>query len=150
MDSCCCVWWHAYNAIVARMFVISMVCNCQNLAVFFSTERLLLNVFFILLNSDQMAKDQHNRNVAESQLSTQIIALLEHYKQTDPVGMPGNFVADPFPMPDSEQSLPMASTLTTTNALAYGLSKFRIKNIAFDLYHMMVSSEMFAHILKIL
>lgn len=35
--------------------------------------------------------------MAESQISTQIIALLEHYKQKDPVGIPGNFIADPLP-----------------------------------------------------
>lgn len=93
-------------------------------------------------SSDQTTKDQHNQNVAENQLSTQIIALLEHYKQKDPLGMPGNLVADPFPVPDSEQSLPMGLTLTTINALAYGLSKFRIKNIALDLYQMLV--RMFA------
>lgn len=85
-----------------------------------------------------MVKDQHNQNVAESQISAQIIALLEHYKRKDPIGMPGNFIQDPFPVPDSEQSLPMASYLTTTNALAYGLSKFRVKNIAIDVYRMLV------------
>lgn len=88
--------------------------------------------------NDQTTKIQHNRNVAESQISTQIIALLEHYKQKDPLGIPGNFIADPFPVPDSEQSLPMGSTLYTTGALAYGLSKFRIKNIALDVYQMVV------------
>lgn len=87
-----------------------------------------------------MDRDQRNRNVAESQMSAQIIALLEHYKQTDPIGMPGDFIADPFPVPDSKQSLPMASTLTTTNALAHGLSKFRIKNIALDVHHMLVET----------
>lgn len=85
-----------------------------------------------------MTKHHHNRDVAESKMSAQIIALLEHYKQKDPVGMPGNMVADPFSVPDSEQSLPMGFTLYTKNALAYGLSKFRIKNIALDVYQMMV------------
>lgn len=93
---------------------------------------------FLQIHSDQMTKEQHNQILAENQISAQIIALLEHYKQNDPIGMPGNLVPDPFPMPDSEQSLPMASTLTTTDSKAYGLSKFRIRNIAFDLYHMMV------------
>lgn len=32
----------------------------------------------------------------------------------------------------------MASILRTTDALAYGLSKFRIKNIALDVYQMLV------------
>lgn len=151
-----CLWY--------RWFVIG---NDSNLS---SNWKQLLSIFFSFLlwiqnNSDQSTKDQHNRNVAESQISTQIIALLEHYKQKDPVGIPGNFIADPLPgkstvkfqkkreensflfrffliwrtpVPDSKQSLPMASILRTTDALAYGLSKFRIKNIALDVYQMLV------------
>lgn len=119
------------------MFVILMVCDWQcDKRFHFSFVKSVYSNFSSF--SDQITKDQHNRNVAESQLSTQIIALLEHYKQKDPLGMPGNLVADPFPVPDSEQSLPMGSTLTTTNALAHGLSKFRIKNIALDVYQMLV------------
>lgn len=93
---------------------------------------------------DQTMEDQHNRMIHtnESQISGQIITLLEHYKQTDPIGVPGDFVADPFPMPDSEQSMGfMGSTLATTDALAYGLSNFRIKNIVFDLTHLMIKAE---------
>lgn len=37
--------------------------------------------------------------MAENVLSNQIIALLEHYKQKDPLGIPGAPVPDPFPVP---------------------------------------------------
>lgn len=40
------------------------------------------------LVADKFANNPHNQNVAESQLAAQIIALLEHYKQKDPVGLP--------------------------------------------------------------
>lgn len=98
----------------------------------------IFNTLFSPLFLGHLTQYQHNQDVAENKLSDQIIALLEHYKQKDPLGMPGKLVADPFPVPDSEQSLPMGSTLTTTDALAHGLSKFRIKNIALDVYQMLV------------
>lgn len=31
----------------------------------------------------------HNKNVAENRLSSQIFALIEHYHQDDPLGIPG-------------------------------------------------------------
>lgn len=72
-------------------------------------------------------------------MSAQIIALLEHYKQKDPLGIPGAPVLDPLPVPYTKQSMGMA-TLTMKNASAYGLSKFRIKSVAVDVNELMVSS----------
>lgn len=40
----------------------------------------------------------HNRNVAESKLAMQIMALIEHYKQKDPKGLPNAPIPDPFPV----------------------------------------------------
>lgn len=65
--------------------------------------------------------------------------MLEHYKQVDPVGLPGAPVPDPLPVPYTKQSMGMA-TLTMKNASAYGLSKFRIKSVAFDINQLMVKS----------
>lgn len=75
--------------------------------------------------------------MAESQLSSQIIALLEHYKQKDPLGLPGAPVPDPLPVPYTKQSMGMA-TLTMQNASAYGLSKFRIKSVNIDVNQLLV------------
>lgn len=88
--------------------------------------------------TDKFVKNPHNQNVAESQLSAQIIALLEHYKQKDPLGLPGANVPDPLPVPYSKQSMGMA-TLTMKNASAYGLSKFRIKSVALDMNDLKVN-----------
>lgn len=79
-----------------------------------------------------------NRKVAESQLSAQIIALLEHYKQNDPLGIPGASIPDPFPVPYTKQSFGKA-TLTMKDSLAYGLSKFRIKTMSLDVNRLMVN-----------
>lgn len=74
----------------------------------------------------------HNAKVAESRLSAQVFAIVEHFKQVDPIGLPGAPVPDPMSIPDIKKSLPMA-TLTMKNVKAYGLSKFRIKYTKVDL-----------------
>lgn len=81
--------------------------------------------------------DSHNKNMAENRLSAQIFALVEHYKQIDPVGLPGAPVPDPFTVPDVSKSIGMG-TLKMKNTMAYGLSKFRIKSLAFDVNQLMV------------
>jgi Haemolymph juvenile hormone binding protein (JHBP) len=69
----------------------------------------------------------------------QVLTLIEHYKQEDPVGIPGLPVPDPMPVPEIKKSLSLA-TLTMKNVLAYGLSKFRIKHVKTDLKDLNVSS----------
>lgn len=75
--------------------------------------------------------------MANAELSHQIIALLEHYKQKDPLGLPGAPVPDPFPVPYTKQSIGMG-TLTMKNSSAYGLSKFRIKSLSVDVNKLVV------------
>lgn len=75
----------------------------------------------------------------ESALTAQIFALLEHYKNPDPVGLPGAPVPDPFPVDDVKRSIGMG-TLTMKNTKAYGFSKFRIKSVKLDLNELMVSA----------
>lgn len=80
----------------------------------------------------------HNKNVAESQMSAQILALLDHYKQKDPLGIPNAPIPDPFPVPKTKQSVGVG-TLTMIDTLAYGFSKFRIKSINIDVNSLIVS-----------
>ncbi|GAB0100284.1 uncharacterized protein DMENIID0001_162970 [Sergentomyia squamirostris] len=79
----------------------------------------------------------HNVKVAESRLSAQLFAIIEHYKQPDPIGLPGAPVPDPMKIPTIKKTIAM-STLTMENAQAYGLSKFRIKFVRMDLNAMKV------------
>lgn len=90
--------------------------------------------------SDRFLSNPHNKNVAESEMSAQIFALLEHYKQADPVGLPNAPVPDPLPVPYTKQSMGMA-TLTMKNSSAYGLSKFRIKSVAVDVNQLIVRNR---------
>lgn len=55
------------------------------------TIRCVKTILVFLLNffKGKFINNPHNRKVAESQLYTQIVALLEHYKQNDPRGIPG-------------------------------------------------------------
>lgn len=87
---------------------------------------------------EKFAKNGYSKNVAETELSSQIIALLEHYKQKDPLGLPGAPVPDPFPVPFIKQSVGMG-TLTMKNSSAYGLSKFRIKSVSVDVNELVVN-----------
>lgn len=97
-----------------------------------------MKVNFVSWNLDKFTRKPPNRNEAENQLLTQIIALLEHYKRNDPVGIPGSLVTDPLPVPDTKHSVGMGHTLTMINAMAYGISKFRIRNVAIDAKQLMV------------
>lgn len=76
--------------------------------------------------------DELNKKVAENRLSTQIFAILDHYKQDDPVGLPGAPIPDPFPVPDVKKSIGMG-TLNMKKTLAHGMSKFRLKTIKIDM-----------------
>lgn len=76
---------------------------------------------------------------AEKRLSTQIFAMIEHYKQTDPVGLPGVPIPDPMALPDIKQSFSL-TTLNMQKVMSHGLSKFRIKHIKTDLKELQVKA----------
>lgn len=84
--------------------------------------------------------DPHNQHVAESHLTAQLLAIIEHYKQPDPVGLPGAPIPDPFPVPNVKNSVGMG-TLTMKNTLAYGMSRFRLKTIHSDMNAMQVRTS---------
>lgn len=92
----------------------------------------------IFFKSEKYIGNPPNKTESENQLSAQIIALLEHYKKEDPVGIPGTLVTDPFPIPNADHAIGIGHQLTTIDALVYGFSKFRIKNVAIDVEQLMV------------
>lgn len=85
--------------------------------------------------------NDHNQKVAENQLAAQIIAIIDHFKQDDPIGLPG------VPIPD-----PMTTGGTTTKTTGvtmelkdlkiYGVSKFRLIKSNVDLQNMRVETLM--------
>lgn len=70
-----------------------------------------------------------------------ILTILDHYKQADPVGIPGAPVPDPLRVPDLHKSF-SAATMTFTNAQLYGLSKFRVQHVKADITAMKVETAL--------
>ncbi|XP_032517055.2 uncharacterized protein LOC116769936 [Danaus plexippus] len=64
----------------------------------------------------------------EEKMSEYILKVLEHFKQPNPVGLPGAKVPDPHKVPDMKHSVSIG-TLYFKNTSVYGISKFRILNI---------------------
>lgn len=58
-------------------------------------------------------------------MSEYILHILEHFKQRNPVGIPGAKVPDPYSVPDMKQSVSIG-TIYFKNTAVYGISKFRI------------------------
>ncbi|XP_043257084.1 uncharacterized protein LOC122399994 [Colletes gigas] len=74
----------------------------------------------------------------EKRLGDHIRAILKHYQQDDPVGLPGAPVPDPMPVPDMKHSFSMY-TMNFKQVNVYGLSKFRIVRMESELSLMQVS-----------
>lgn len=72
-------------------------------------------------------------------MAQQITALLDHYKQPDPLGIPETVatVPEPFVVPSIKKSVGMG-TLNMLEPKAYGLSKFRIRSVEFDVNLLLV------------
>ncbi|OXU19729.1 hypothetical protein TSAR_002046 [Trichomalopsis sarcophagae] len=74
----------------------------------------------------------------EKRLGDQIRAILKHYQQPDPIGLPGAPIPDPMDVPNMKQSFSMF-TMNLNSIKVYGLSKFRIEHIRSELALMQVS-----------
>ncbi|XP_001863022.2 uncharacterized protein LOC6045714 [Culex quinquefasciatus] len=85
------------------------------------------------------ADDHAAKATGESLISAQLFAIIDLYKQEDPVGLPGATVPDPMPIPEIKQSFSIAK-MHMKNVLAYGLSKFRIKLFKTELNTMKVQT----------
>ncbi|KAH8263491.1 hypothetical protein KR044_009751, partial [Drosophila immigrans] len=79
--------------------------------------------------------DAHNVEVTKNRVAAQVEAWLEHFKQEDPVGLPGSSVPDPMDCPDVAKSIGVG-TLNMMQLKAHGLSKFRITMVKMDLKEM--------------
>jgi hypothetical protein len=73
-----------------------------------------------------------NRTKIELSLDARIRQLLEHYKQDDPLGIPGVPIPDPMPIPDFEGDFP-AAKIKFSEAQLQQLSQFRINYVRTDL-----------------
>jgi hypothetical protein len=77
--------------------------------------------------------------LGEQKLSDQVRLILDHYKQEDPVGLPGAPISDPMPIPDMKPSFTYA-TMHFKSAHVHGLSRFRIQHVMSDLAALQVGN----------
>ncbi|EDV57623.1 uncharacterized protein LOC6542394 [Drosophila erecta] len=72
---------------------------------------------------------------SQANIAAQVEAMLVHFQQEDPQGLPGVPVPDPLEVPNVKKSMGMAN-LDMKQVKAYGLSKFRIDKVNLDLKEM--------------
>jgi len=70
--------------------------------------------------------------VTSMSLDDRIRGIMEHFKQEDPLGVPGVIIPDPFPVPDIEKDL-SAAKIVLRDAQLWDTSKFRVDYIRTDL-----------------
>lgn len=75
---------------------------------------------------------------ASERLGDQIRAILKHYQQDDPVGLPGAPIPDPMSVPDMKHSFSIY-TMNLKQVNVYGLTKFRIEHVESELARMQVN-----------
>ncbi|CAH0562376.1 unnamed protein product [Brassicogethes aeneus] len=87
----------------------------------------------------QVLGNQHVKQ--EKRISQQILDILEHYKQKDPVGIPGAPIPDPLDVPPIQRSISF-STIKMMNMKMYGLKNFRISSVKANIAKMEVEAAL--------
>lgn len=101
--------------------------------------------------SSTVESQGHFQNVtktSEKRLSDNVLQILEHYKQPDPVGLPGAPIPDPMDIPRLKNRFSIG-TIEMFNSKMYGLSKFRMKHIFVDINAMKVEAALTIDILNV-
>ncbi|XP_050665578.1 uncharacterized protein LOC126965858 isoform X2 [Leptidea sinapis] len=62
----------------------------------------------------------------EEKLSDYIMKVLDHFKSTDPVGLPGASIPDPYLVPDMKKYITFGTNIALKNTSVQGISKFRV------------------------
>ncbi|XP_045482520.1 uncharacterized protein LOC123686436 [Harmonia axyridis] len=70
-------------------------------------------------------------------ITAQILTILEHYKQRDPVGVPGAPIPDPLAVPPFSHRFKIGK-MNFQNVKIYGLKKFRLRHMKANIAKMIV------------
>uniref|UniRef100_A0A182MLU0 Hemolymph juvenile hormone binding protein n=1 Tax=Anopheles culicifacies TaxID=139723 RepID=A0A182MLU0_9DIPT len=101
----------------------------------------LICVISVAVCAPDDPKHGHGLQAAgEMALSEQLFAIIDLYKQEDPVGLPGATIPDPMPIPEIKQSFSFAK-MHLRNVLAHGMSRFRIRFFRTELNSMSVTTQ---------
>lgn len=84
---------------------------------------------------------QNVTHQTEKKFSETVLAMLKHFKQPDPVGLPGAPIPDPMDIPNMKHSFSVGK-MTFFNVKLYGLKNFRIDHINADLSAMKVEAAL--------
>lgn len=85
----------------------------------------------------------------QKQISEYVLAILEHYKQKDPVGIPGAPIPDPMDIPPLSHSFSVGR-MNFENVKVYSLSQFRVDHVTADLAAMQVDAAISIDVLTVL
>ncbi|KAK4872182.1 hypothetical protein RN001_016306 [Aquatica leii] len=108
----------------------------------------LSNAVNVLADDDDLENKQI-LELGEKKISEYVYTILEHYKQEDPVGMPGVPIPDPLDIPPLSHSFSVGR-MNFQNVKLHGLSKFRIDHITADLAKMQVEAALRIDVLYVL
>ncbi|XP_072388618.1 uncharacterized protein [Diabrotica undecimpunctata] len=78
---------------------------------------------------------------SEKKLSETLLEVLNHYKQPDPLGIPGAPIPDPMPLPDMTKSFSVGR-MFFKNMKLHGLKKFRIQHLMVDVTKMKLEATL--------
>lgn len=128
-----CVMRASWNAHKYRKMAI------RNL-MFYKITFLCINLQYYKVYTETLIPKLIAHEFVNASLSANILKILEHYKQTDPVGLPIDAILDPCPIEDVSY-LVAVQTLSMKNTRAHGFSRFRIVSVRIDLQALLVNSE---------
>lgn len=77
----------------------------------------------------------------EKKLSEYVLVILDHYKQQDPIGLPGAPIPDPLIIPPMNHSFSVGR-MNFINMELYGLKQFRIEHVTADIAAMKVEAAL--------
>lgn len=84
----------------------------------------------------------------QKKLSASVLAIMEHYKQPDPVGIPGAPIPDPMDIPNMKHSFSIGR-MEFKNVKLYGLKNFRIEHVVADVTEMKVTASLTIEVLDV-
>jgi hypothetical protein len=104
---------------------------------------LVLILLFVNFCRSEVSTSQQQKVLekGEKKMSELILRILDHYKQEDPVGIPGAPVPDPLSIPPLAHSFSVGK-MTFKNVQLFGLSKFRIPHVKADVTAMKVEAAL--------
>lgn len=100
---------------------------------------IIIRLQFIDFEEELPLVDQE-KALLEKKFLEQLLQILDHYKQPDPVGLPNIPIPDPMFIPDMKHSFSVA-TMNFKNVSVHGLPVFRVEKIESNIAAMEVISE---------